>query len=141
MTRKAMLFDLKRSGLTATDSKNAGFKPLTAKKVNDLTGNRASGYLIPYFDVDGNDTGYWRIRYTEEVLGPFGSKPRKPKRYTGPKGEIPRFYFPRSVDWSVLREDAGEPLIITEGEKKALKACKSGLPCISVPGVWAWRST
>ncbi|MCE5388627.1 MAG: DUF3854 domain-containing protein [Acidithiobacillus sp.] len=30
-------------------------------------------------------------------------------------------------------------LVITEGEKKAEKACKSGVPCVAIPGVDMWR--
>ena len=29
---------------------------------------------------------------------------------------------------------------LTEGEKKSLKACQEGLPCIAVSGVWSWRT-
>ena len=65
---------------------------------------------------------------------------RKIPRYHAPAGELPRFYFPVGVDWESFKNNTDEPLGITEGEKKAEKACKSGLPFISVPGVWAWRS-
>ena len=136
-----MLADLKRSGLTATDAASAKYKPLTAKQVKELTGNFAAGYLIPYHDVNGKlIKDFWRVRYTEEVRGPFGVSKKKPLRYTGPTGAIPRFYFPASVDWQALAKDTDEPIMITEGEKKSEKACKAQLPCFSVPGVWAWRS-
>ena len=65
---------------------------------------------------------------------------RKKPRYHAPASELVRFYYPPGVDWRVLAKEATEPLIITEGEKKALKACKSGLPTIAVAGVWSWRS-
>jgi hypothetical protein len=32
------------------------------------------------------------------------------------------------------------PLWLTEGEKKALKACQEGLYCVAVPGVWSWKT-
>ncbi len=132
--------DVKRSGLTPQDGNKAKLKPLTRKQVADLTGNHTTGYLLPYPDIDGKLTDYWRVRYTEDVKGPFGSTKSKPLRYTGPRDELPRFYFPIGVDWRGLAKDATEPVVITEGEKKAIKACKCGLPTISVPGVWAWRS-
>jgi len=138
--RQLMLADLKRSGLTDGDARKAGYKPQTAQQINKLTGNYAAGYLIPYHDVNGKKTKYWRVRYTEEVKGAFGSSKKKPLRYTGPPGEIPRFYYPPGYDWRSLAKDTSESLIITEGEKKALKACKSGLPTIAVAGVWSWRS-
>ena len=135
-----MLADLKRSGLTATDAKRAKYKPLTAKQVAERTGNHAAGYLIPYHAATGNLTDYWRVRYTEDVKGAFGATKKKPLRYTGPTNELPRFYFPAGVDWETIHADASEPIVVTEGEKKAEKAVKAGLPCFSVPGVWAWRS-
>ena len=33
------------------------------------------------------------------------------------------------------------PLVITEGEKKAIAGCVRGLPVIGVAGVWNWRQT
>ena len=105
MTRAAMLADLKRSGLTAADAKTAGYKPLTAKQVNEMTGNFAAGYLIPYHDHEGKKTDYWRIRYTEEVKGPFGATKAKPLRYTGPPNELPRFYFPAAANWKAVCEN------------------------------------
>lgn len=135
-----MLADLKRSGLTNTDAKNAGYETLTAKETKELTGNHAASYKIPYHDIKGNETKYYRVRYLEEVKGAFGSSKKKPLRYTGPKDEVPRFYYPVSFDWLALKDDVTEPLMITEGEKKSEKACKAKLPCISIPGVWAWRS-
>src|SRR5690606_19765029 len=33
-----------------------------------------------------------------------------------------------------------EPLIITEGEKKALAAIGKGLACIATAGIWSWKS-
>ena len=139
--RQLMLTDLKRSGLTDGDAKKFKYKPLTAEEVKELTGNYATGYLIPYHDINGKRVkDFWRVRYLEEVKGAFGASLKKPRRYTGPKNALPRFYFPVGVDWQALAKDADEPLMITEGEKKSEKACKMQLPCLSVPGVWAWRS-
>jgi hypothetical protein len=138
--RQLMVADLKRSGLTAADAKKAKYNPLTARETKELTGSYAASYLIPYHDVNGKLTKYWRVRYTEKVKGPFGAAKKKPRRYTGPPGELPRFYFPASVDWKAFAQDTDETVMITEGEKKAEKACDAQLPCFSVPGVWAWRS-
>ena len=138
--RQLMIADLKRSGLTDADARRAKYKPLTAEQVEKKTGNFAAGYLIPYHDAKGKLTDYWRVRYTEEVKGAFGATKKKPLRYTGPRDELPRFYFPAGLDWNALNKDPEEPIVFTEGEKKAEAGCKAGLPTISVPGVWAWRS-
>jgi len=140
MSRADMLKDLKRSGLTAADAKLAGYKPLTAAETKELTDIYAASYLIPYHAVDGSRADFWRVRYTEEPLGAFGSMTKKPPRYSQLRNTLPRFYFPARVDWEHINADVGEPLAITEGEKKAEKACKAGIPCIAVGGVWAWRS-
>ena len=140
MSRAAMLADLKRSGLTAADALKAGYRPLTAEETNALTEIHAESYLIPYYDANGNKTEFWRVRYTQEPRGAFGSMTKKPPRYSQLIGTLPRFYFPTRVDWTDFNQDTSQPLAITEGEKKAEKACKAGIPCISVGGVWAWRS-
>ncbi len=141
MSLKAMHADLKRSGLTPADAKKAGYKVLTPKQTKELTGNYAAAYYIPYYDINGKlIKDFWRVRYLEEVKGAFGSSKKKPQRYTGPKHALPRFLFPVNFDWKTLKDDPTEPLMFTEGEKKSEKACKMQLPCISVPGVWAWRS-
>lgn len=140
MKRGPMLLDLKRSGLTDADAKKAGYRPLTAEATKELTGIHCASYLIPYHDANGKETEFWRVRYTETPLGFFGSMMKKPPRYSQQLNTLPRFYFPRSVDWTKFNQDETEPLAITEGEKKAEKACKSGIPCIAVGGVWAWRS-
>lgn len=139
--KNALLADLKRSGLSAHDVPKLKFQVLTPKRTKELTRFEVASYLIPYFDVDGKKIQkFWRVRYLEEIPGKFGAKLKKPPRYTGPKNVLPRFYLAPSIAWRKIADDPTEPVIFTEGEKKAAKACKSGAPCISVPGVWAWRS-
>lgn len=140
MTRNAMLADLKRSGLTSADARKAAYKVLTRKQTQDLTGYFALSYRIPYHDVNGECSDFCRFRFLEEIRRPFGAIKEKPLRYAQPAGTLPRLYFPKRVDWARLAIDTSEPLIITEGEKKAEKACKDSLPCIAIGGVWAWRS-
>jgi len=102
--------DLKRSGLTMADAKARGFKLLTpaqtrAKTKSDTyAGSYAWSYLIPYYDINGKLVkDYWRVRYLEDVVGAFGSKPEKPWRYSGPKGGRLRLYFDPTIDWSPIK--------------------------------------
>lgn len=132
--------DIARSGLTPADGKRAGYKPLTRKQTHALTGNYALAYLITYHDAHGKKTDNWRVRYLEPVKSAFGALPKKERRYSQAKATLPRFYFPKSITWPAFNKNTTEPLIITEGEKKADKACQMGLPCIAVGGVWSWRS-
>ena len=137
-----MLKDLKRSGLTETDAKKLGCKLLSQKQTQKLTGNFATAYQIPYHGIDGKPVKeFWRVRYLEEIKGKFGATLSKPMRYTGPKNKLPRLYFPKNFgNWKAVAKDPEELIVFTEGEKKAAKLCKHGIPCISVPGVWAWKS-
>ena len=107
---KAWAVDLKRSGLTMAEAKKRGMKLLAPATTRSMTktakyaGAYVWSYLIPYFDVKGKKTKYWRIRYLEDVLGPFGARPKKPRRYTGPKGAKIRAYFDPTVDYSTVRK-------------------------------------
>ena len=140
MSRADMLKDLKRSGLTDADARKASYKPLSATETKELTGIYAESYLIPYHDSSGDVTEFWRVRYTSTPRKAFSVISKKPPRYSQLINTLPRFYFPKRTNWKAFNKDASEPLAITEGEKKAEKANKEGIPCIAVGGVWAWRS-
>ena len=58
-----------------------------------------------------------------------------------PQGTGSAAYFPKCVDWKEILNDVEQPLIITEGELKASKACKAGFPTIGLGGVWNWLNT
>jgi hypothetical protein len=59
------------------------------------------------------------------------------KRYRSPARQPNRLYIPPLLDRAILN-DPHAPLWLTEGEKKALKACQEGLACLALPGVWSW---
>lgn len=89
-----------------------------------------------YFDLDGSDTGFVRLRPEKPRLR--GKKDaKKPVKYEQPMGTPLRAYFPLAAREAIL--DPARPVIITEGELKALKATQDGFPCIGLPGVWAWK--
>src|SRR5262245_2752880 len=59
-------------------------------------------------------------------------------RYYQRAGTPPRLYIPADVRASL--PDPTRPLLITEGEKKALKANQEGLATIAVGGLWNWQA-
>src|SRR5262249_46568152 len=59
------------------------------------------------------------------------------KRYRSPARRPNRLYVPHVLDAKILA-DSSTDLWITEGEKKCLKACQEGLPCIALSGVYSW---
>jgi hypothetical protein len=133
-----MLDDLKRSGLTSSDATKLGLKPLTAQQSYNAVGKKLIGYSIPYFDINGKKVKHQRVRFLEKEkrLG----KEVDTQKYSQAKDSPVRLYFPPLIDWKAIAADANAELYFTEGEKKAAKACKEGLPCIGLGGVWAFKS-
>jgi len=123
------LAELERSAIDSTAASAAGIASVTAKRIGeDCFGPgqtaAADGYLIPYPDSD-----YRRYRITPAPAG-------------GPK-----YVSPAGLAWDVYdatavlpdADEPGKPLIITEGEKKALGATASGFPALGIGGVTQWQ--
>lgn len=134
------LADLKRSGLTTKDFKTLKLKTLTSDETFDLTGRyKVRSVRFPYFDARGRDTEFFRLRFLDEarIFGPQ----KKPPRYWQPPDTVPRAYFPPCVNWVKVLDEVKNEIWITEGEKKAAAACRAGVACIGLGGVWSWRAT
>ena len=146
MSKAKALADLKKSGLTAADFKKLGIKVITAAENMKLTSkeHNVAGYVIPYFDIRGKPIkNAWRRRNIDIPLGYGGAIRSDPGkwRYTGPKGELPHLFIPRTFgNWIAQAKDVTQAIYITEGEKKAACMCKRGYAAIAVPGVWGWKS-
>jgi hypothetical protein len=70
-------------------------------------------------------------------------KPDRPRtqdgstvKYEQPAGKSLRAFFPPGTTAALF--DPSQPLIITEGEKKAAKADQEGFPCVGLTGVDCW---
>ena len=110
------------------------FKPLSALKID-------------YLDIEGKPLSDWpqsnpfyRIRYLEAGTGFDAITAKKQPRYTQEPNTAPVAYYPGNCDWTKIADDVNKPIIITEGELKAAKACKEGFPTIGLGGVYNWRS-
>lgn len=133
--------DLRRSGLTDETIRAAGlYTERDPRRVADLLGwdrpanARGPCLVIPYTNSDGNRTGYVRLKPSRPRTD---KKTGKPIRYEAPKGKPNRLYVPPGIRGKL--GDPALPLIVTEGEKKALAADQSGFACVAVPGVWCWQ--
>lgn len=123
--------------------KKLGFTPTPADKVPKDTPFKEPGILIPYFDIAGKKTTFWRFRYLKqpELKGFAAVTKRKPLKYVQPSKTINELYLPPLVDWKKVASDPLTPILITEGEFKAACATiHSGYPCIGLGGVWSWKS-
>lgn len=137
MSKEKMIADLKRSGLTKTDMTKMKLKVVSQKEMSVISKKRKAAYEIPYFNIQGKPSNFCRYKYLEEVKNRKG----KVVKYHQVFDSEPRLYFPPSVSWKQIASDPSIPIVITEGEKKAAKACKEGIMCIGLGGVWSFRST
>jgi hypothetical protein len=129
---KAMLADLKKSGL--------GPKDAAALGLEYSDGDGRPCYAIPYPALDGKATEHYRVRYLGATDKLERDAKGRPRRYTQPKGSAPRFYYPRigGVDWKKVAADARVLLYMTEGEKKAAASSALGVPTVGLGGVFNW---
>lgn len=141
----AELAEAKLAGscITVEEAKYAGIKILEGSKVEGLfAGAQKAGALqINYLTPEGKPTGFYRVRYLEKLPGLRGQA-AKPLRYQQPPNTAPGVYFPRvkGVNWMSYLADESNPIIITEGELKALCATVRGMPTIALGGVWSFKS-
>jgi putative DNA primase/helicase len=161
------LFTLKlaSSGLTLEDGEKLGFKPLTATEAKGLcpTFLEQDALYMPYINPltgqqwvihEGTDNAYpyYRIRHVYEfefnerpkpARTGFAAltKPKKPITYLQPPKTPPLIYYPPNFDipWEKVIANRDMPVILTEGELKAAKACQMGFPTLSIAGVHSWQ--
>lgn len=139
---------IKSSGLTRKDAEELGMSFLTRAQTVQLGPKfkELKSLRIDYFDHMGQPLSDWpkgkpffRVRYLEEPQG-LDAITKKQPRYAQVIGTAPVAYLARTQNWAELLTDTSKPLIITEGEFKAAKACKEGFPTIGLGGVYNWRA-
>lgn len=109
----------------------------------DLTGDDA---VILYYDLEGKpvkyyteDKGkitehtYYRVRY--QYPDKHLDKNKKAIKYRSPSGAPTFIYYPQCIRSQYQAKLAIPTLYIQEGEKKAEKACKHGIPSVAVSGI------
>jgi len=133
------------SGLSDEHARALWLRPLTREETrSQLRTDKAQpcGLLLPYFDLDGRPTKFFRIRYLEPPLG-FAGVIDKPQRYTQPARTLNEVYIPPLLptSWRAVAKDPTMPIYITEGELKSAAGCSVGLATIGLGGVDVWRST
>lgn len=127
------------SGINDKIAKKLGYKAVIASSLG--ANHHAVGALhIPYFDLDGKRTKFYRVRYLEKLPGAAGVV-EKPQRYDQPP-VMQEAYFPPILD-RTWREVAAEdcPIFITEGELKAACASACGFPTLALGGVYSFMSS
>jgi hypothetical protein len=127
--------DLQKSGLSDDTIKEADIKSVPPGQINKKLGFNVHG-LVSMYEIPFND-GYCRYRVFYESGKEFDKSGKPKPKYLTRKDMENRLYIPSKA--KLILNDISVPLEITEGEKKALKACQEGLCCIAVTGLWNWK--
>jgi P4 family phage/plasmid primase-like protien len=142
---------LRARGLSPAIAARTGIAPVANARTICPSFKGRPALVIPYLDPWTGEVvtypagaiiePFRRVRY----LGPppaGGFVPEaRPQRYSQPKGSPVYAYFAPGgfVDWPAVLTSPQRPLLITEGEMKALCACACGFQTIALGGVWNFR--
>jgi hypothetical protein len=96
---------------------------------------QANGSPVTYRDATGQERPFIRYRLDTPATNEDGAE----MRYYQPPGSGAHLYIPRAARAPFL--EVSEPIIATEGEKKALASTEAGLPAVAVGGVWNWTTS
>lgn len=127
-------------GITTEQAESVGmFEVDDAGAIMDVP--HRSGIVIPYYAPNGSllhvkGRPFGRIRWLDTPKATAFHGRVKAPRYGQPKNTGIQVYFPPLVDWESVLADPTVPIIITEGEAKALTACLNGYICIALGGVY-----
>jgi hypothetical protein len=103
---KAIDADLKKSGITHDIAVAVGIRPSTMENV--------VGYEIPYYDTKGKKNGFYRVKVLNTQSADL------PKYLQRQNSGTHAYLAPATIVAPTVWQDTSQPLIIAEGEKKAL---------------------
>lgn len=130
--------DLARSGLTLADLDAEALNHFGVQRVLGLehTPGASGGYAIPYKTITGDpiiEDGLPFVRV--RLVGPHSNET---PRYLSRGGSTSHLYIPKQL-MSALSKS--RTLLITEGEKKSVRACKAGFPTVAISGIQMFRDS
>ena len=117
-------------------AKDFGKSGISQSVINDYKDKKflkctPTSWVLNYPDLLTNErTSYTTTRLKNPING---------NKYIRPKDETSRLFKPLHLAPETLN-NPNEYIIVTEGEKKAIKAVQEGFNCIAVAGVWCWKS-
>ena len=142
---------LSLSWITKKCADDAKLRRVSSREGQEIIGQKGtrdcSGLLVPYYLPGAFGPHSYRIRRDNpDVVFDKTRKTRPERKYLGAPGSTNRLYFPRTVTPDQLASPS-LPLVVVEGEKKALAIQRLGthqtqtprFVAIAIPGVWNWR--
>ncbi len=137
--------DLRKSGLSDATIAAAGVYTPPPGDLPRLLSPRLAGQVrhVLVFPYDAAAYGIPMRRAEEfvrcKLFPPVSDGQGHTIRYYQRPGTPPRLYVPSPARAALA--DPALPLLITEGEKKALKANQEQLTCVAVGGLWSWQAS
>lgn len=120
-------------GLFETDTPQIDVHP----SLEYLDGFKGVG--IPYFNADATPK---LVNGREHVrMRRLGDLPKDAAKYVQGAGTGVHVYLCPFVDWGAIFANPKVPLIVTEGEAKAIATCSQGFACIALGGVTSTRDS
>lgn len=127
-----------------TEHHIAVFKSGTKDQYGNILPGRGDDMLIYYYDLHGNPVMYRkekqnkmlhlvRVRWQNPDL--HLDKEGKAKKYESPYGSGSHLYIPEKLRHKYKTVSPIDVLFLQEGEKKAEKASKHGLPSVGIMGI------
>ena len=139
--------DLARSGISPDDAATCDLGVVeNANTELHETLRPVAALAIPYYNSDGSPLlwgdgeHFTRVRYYDDAPIAQGFAKKKQLRYSQPTGSGVRAYLAPFVDWPAIFADYKTALVITEGEKKAIKANVEAIATIGLGGVFNFMS-
>ena len=135
---------IQSSGISPTQAKLLRFEPLSPEASKKLGHKQVQAFKIPYFDMSGTPTKFYRLRYLDGTRkGILKQTDAKDQRYDQPANTINEVYLPplMKTTWQQhIDSEKNFHIFITEGELKAAYATSKGFPTMGLGGVWCFMS-
>lgn len=130
-TRGISVDDAIASGLAETDTPHVDVHPSLAY----LDGY--PGVVIPYVNADGSPLLVEGAPYAR--MRRLGVVPEGAPKYIQGAGTGVHVYLCPFIDWTAVFASPKIPIVVTEGEAKAIALCAQGVACVALGGVSATR--
>ena len=143
LTRAALEY-LRARGIDARAAAKRKLRMLDGLEAFKTFALKRSFLVIPYYTAKGQPLLNRHAPFVRgRLLGGEGFLAGIPtkQKFRQPSETGNHIYLdPARKDWRELLADPTRPLVITEGEVKAMCATEHGIACLAVGGVWSWRT-
>ena len=113
-----------RPGISEVVLAANGIRDITPDEAKKLIDQSVAGLLIPYHNLDGSESGFYRVRL---------KSPKGDMKYSQAQGSGVHIYIPKGLERGI------ETLGIVEGEFKALALTEAGFPTLGISGFYGWQ--